>query len=359
MKKLIPMLLALCLLLGCAALAEAADEGILPAIAGENGTTYVNLFEVILDGRCDQIWLDYIATIVGAEDAQMYADMLKGSISSELYGEAAIEAFGDGTNGRAFDCFYINGVESFTVEGDTITTNLTDGTSETHTYEYLGQYNVGEGETMVYNGQEISVAFPCDVYKSTDEAGEFNYFFFRDDTMEETYHLEFRYGRDLEELQGYFVGPYAYWLSAGFDAAADAETEEKVIALFCLENMDYSAHTDAALAQLDALGLIGTWQADLSAFGEAYADIDLSFTIDENGHGLTTMNGETTADFEAYAYDSGEAGDGAGLYVAYSNIDYEAEAAPYTLTENADGQTVLTLYAEDGTISYVKADVDE
>ncbi len=77
-------------------------------------------------------------------------------------------------------------------------------------------------------------------------------------------------------------------------------------------------------------------------------------TIDENGHGVTVMNGEQTADFEAYAVDSGEKGDGAGLYVAYSNLDYEAEASPYSMTVNDDGQAVLTLTADDGTISWIK-----
>lgn len=30
-----------------------------------------------------------------------------------------------------------------------------------------------------------------------DDAGDFTYFLFRDDTMETTYHTEFRYGSDL------------------------------------------------------------------------------------------------------------------------------------------------------------------
>ena len=93
--------------------------------------------------------------------------------------------------------------------------------------------------------------------------------------------------------------------------------------------MDYSAHTDAALSQIRDLGLVETWQADLSSLGEAYATVDLRMTIDEAGHGVTLMNGTQTADFEAYA-------------------------APYTLTVNGDGQTVLTLTADDGTISWVK-----
>ncbi len=198
------------------------------------------------------------------------------------------------------------------------------------------------------------MAFPVDVYKSTDEASEFNYFLLREDTMEETYHIEFRYGRDLEELQGYLKGPYAYWLAAGIDESADEDTIRRVIALFCLENMDYSAHTEAALNQIGELGFVGSWKADLSAFGEAYASADLSMTIDENGHGVTIMNGAQTADFEAYAVDNGAKGDGEGLYVAYSNLEYEAEAAPYTITVNAEGRTVLTLTADDGTISWIR-----
>ena len=99
---------------------------------------------------------------------------------------------------------------------------------------------------------------------------------------------------------------------------------------------------------------MGSWKADLSAYGKEYASVDLSMTIDEAGHGVTFMNGAQTADFEAYAVDNGEKGDGLGLYVAYSNLEYEAEAAPYTLTVNDAGQTVLTLTADDGTISRVK-----
>ncbi len=357
MKKLLSLALALALALslgaiaGPAALAEDDDFGIFPAVAGENGTTYVNLFDVILAEDCQGLWHDYIGAVVGEDLADDSAAALQASISSDLYGEAAIEAFAQG--GMAFDCFFINGAETFTFKDNAVTVTKTDGETETHTYEYLGQYLIGEGETMEYMGMEFPVEFPCDVYRSTDEAGEFNYFFMREDTMDTTYHLEFRYGRDLEELQGYFVGPYAYWLAAGFDAEADQETLENVIALFCLENMDYSAHTEASLAQLSELGFVGTWTADLSSLGEEYANVELTMSIDENGHGETFMNGMQSADFEAYAIDNGEKGDGAGLYVAFSNLEGEAEAAPYTL-EETDGVPVLTFYADDGVISWVR-----
>ena len=326
--------------------------GVFPAVAGKNGTTYVSLFDVIVSDQWTPVWVDYVSAVIGEDMAAEMTSGLQNAITSDLYGEAAVAAFADG--GYAFDCDFINGAQSLTFKDDTVTILRTNGASETHIYEYLGQYNVGDGETMLYQGMEIPMAFPVDVYKSIDEAGEFNYFLLREDTMEETYHIEFRYGRDLEALQGYLVGPYAYWLAAGIDEAADEDTIRCVIALFCLENMDYSSHTEAALNQIDALGFVGTWKADLSAFGEEYASTELSMTIDENGHGATIMNGEQTADFEAYAVDNGVKGDGEGLYVAYSNRDYEAEAAPYTMTVNDDGQTVLTLTADDGTISWIR-----
>ena len=351
---------ALCLMAASFAFAGEAEvvseNGIFAAIAGENGTTYENFFDVTLAEENYDLWFDCCAAVVGEEAAADTVAFMQGYISSDMYGEEAQAFYAENPDATVvFDCYYINGLKLVTFLPDnTITVELEDGTSETHSYEYQGVYQVGEGETMVYMGQEISVAFPCDVYKSTDEAGEFNYFFLRDDTMEETGHIEFRYGKDLEELQGYFVGPYGYWLTAGFDVAADAQTLKSTIELFCLENMDYSSHTEAALSQLADLGFVGTWQADFSAYGEEYAGIDLTFVLDENGHGETTMDGEKTADFEAYAFDNGEKGDGAGIYVAYSNMDLEAEAAEYTLETNEEGEMILTFYAVDGEISYRK-----
>ncbi len=360
MKKFVSILLAvlLCAVSALGVIAEEQEEtasnpyGVFPAIAGENGTTYVSLFDTIVTEEWSPLWVDYIGAVIGEDAAPVMAAALQGSVTSNLHGEDAVAAFTDG--GYAFDCHFINGAQSLTFKDDTVTILKTNGTQETHTYEYLGQYSIGEGETMMYQDTEISMAFPVDVYRSTDEAGEFNYFMMREDTMDTTWHLEFRYGRDLEELQGYLVGPYAYWLAAGIDETADADTINNVIALFCLENMDYSAHTEAALAQLNELGFVGSWKADLTPFGEAYAAVDLTMTIDENGHGTSFMNGTQTADFEAYAVDSGEKGDGIGLYVAYSNTEYEAESAPYTMSVNEAGQTVLTLTADDGTISWVK-----
>lgn len=241
-KRMIALLMICCMAFSLAACGNQTDpgqqklDGIFPVIAGEKGTTYESLFGVILDEPYDDYWLEKCASIVGEEAAEASSEALKGHISRNIYGQEAIDAYAQ-SGEIGFDCWYINDAQTFTFKDDQITTTLTDGTSGTHTYEYLGVYKVGEGETMEYGGQTIDPSFACDVYKSTDDAGEFTYFFLRDDTMEETYHIEFRYGSDLKELQGYFIGNYAYWLSAGIDTEADEETIHKVIDLFITENL--------------------------------------------------------------------------------------------------------------------------
>lgn len=240
-KRFIAFLMMCCLtfsLAVCGNQANASQEldGIFPAIAGEEGTTYQSLFAVILNDQYDAYWNEKCASIVGDEAAQASAEALKSSISHDIYGQEAIDTYAE-SGDMGFDCWYINDAETFEFKGNQITTTLTDGTSSTHTYEYLGVYKVGEGETMEYGGQTIDPSFECDVYKSTDDAGEFTYFFLRDDTMEETYHIELRYGSDLKELQGYFIGSYAYWLSAGIDVTASEETIHNVIDLFVTENL--------------------------------------------------------------------------------------------------------------------------
>ena len=90
---------------------------------------------------------------------------------------------------------------------------------------------------MTYGGETFDASFPVDVYKTADDAGEFTYFLFRDDTMQTTWHIEFRYGSDLDQLLKYMEGPYAYWLSAGIDADASPETIDSVIDLFVSENL--------------------------------------------------------------------------------------------------------------------------
>ena len=330
-------------------LGGAEEQDAFSAIAGENGATYENLFSVILDEKYASLWHDYCAAVVGEEQADAFVQMLKGAISADVYGEEAAAAYA-GSSSYAFDCWFIHDAALFTFNPDySATVTLTDGSQQSYHYEPLGTAVMGADETILYQGMEISMATEGELYRSTEPAGEFSYLFFLPDTMETTYHLEFRYGSDPEALMGYMKGPYAYWLAAAIDADADAETVEKVIRLFCLENMDYSQHAEAALTQL--ADFVGTWDADLSAFGEAYENVSLYFTIDESGHGITWMNGVQTTEFEAYAY---ETEPGKGVYVAYDLTGFEPEGAAYAMQTDARGRTVLTLCAADGTISYVK-----
>ena len=61
-----------------------------------------------------------------------------------------------------------------------------------------------------------------------------------------TYHLEFRYGSNTEDLAKYNEGPYAYWLAAGFPVDADEEMIRNVITLFCEENLTEEQTENAA-----------------------------------------------------------------------------------------------------------------
>ena len=346
MKKTLALVLTLCLLLMTAAfgVAETADDAAEAAVFMDSiKGTYEALFPVITDQEYDQIWLDLCIAVLGEEAAPAVAEMLRSACSGTIYGQEAIDAFGDGSDDAQFDCLFINGVSRITFDGMTV--SGVDDKGETvfsHEYAYTGH---------------LSLAGMMDGYlfeTADEDAGEFRYFYMMSDTPATTYHLEFRYGSSTEDLAKYNEGPYAYWLAAGFPVDAGEEMIKNVITLFCLENMDYSAHTEEAVAQLTDLGFVGTWLADMTPFGEAYANVELIMTIDEKGHGITLMNGQQTADFEAYALDNGKKGDGIGIYIAFSNPENEAEDAPYIITVNEKGQTVLTLTAEDGTISWVK-----
>ena len=351
MSKLVPIALALVLLVTVTAFSNAeqsavVDESVnaaalLEAVKG----TYEPLFPVITNPKYDQLWLDPCAAILGEEAAPAMAEMLKSACNGTLYGQAAIDVFGDGSNGAQFDCLFINGVSTLTFDGAVISGADESGKQVfSHEYAYVGKLSLaGMMEGYLYETADV-------------DAGEFKYFYMMPDTPDSTYHLEFRYGSSVDDLAKYNEGPYAYWLAAGFPVNADEALTENVIDLFVLENMDYSAHMPDALDQLKAFGFVGSWKADMTPFGTEYASVDLSMTIDENGHGVTMMNGVQTADFEAFAADIGEKGDGKGLYVAFSNLEGEAESAPYAFSVSKDGQTVLTLTADDGVISWVKAE---
>lgn len=201
--------------------AEAA--ALLEAVKG----TYEALFPVITAPAYDQLWLDPCVAALGEEMGPAAAEMLKAACSGTIYGQEAIDAFGDGSNSAQFDCLFINGVTHITFDGSTISGTDENGNPVfSHAYAYAGELSLaGMMEGYLYETADA-------------DAGEFRYFYMMPDTPETTYHLEFRYGSDADALAAYSEGPYAYWLAAGFPVDADEEMIRNVITLFCEENLE-------------------------------------------------------------------------------------------------------------------------
>ena len=201
---------------------EAAAMQLLEDVKG----TYDELFAVTNVPEYDQLWIDDCAAFVGEEKAGETADMLKNACAGTIYGQEAIDVYGDGSGGAQFDCFFINGVSQFVFDGTTIS-GLDENGEELFSHEYA------------YAG-EFSIAGMMDgfLYETDDEdAGEFRYFLMMPDTPETTYHIEFRYGSDKDALAQYNEGPLAYWLAAGILADRDDQMVADVIGLFCEENL--------------------------------------------------------------------------------------------------------------------------
>ena len=122
-EKLVPFVLVLALLMSCCAFAlgEAADGAeeaakLLEDIKG----TYEPPFPVITRPEYDQIWLDPCVAAMGEEAGPGVAETLKAACSGTIYGQEAIDAYGDGSNGAQFDCLFINGVSTITFDGSRI-----------------------------------------------------------------------------------------------------------------------------------------------------------------------------------------------------------------------------------------------
>jgi len=183
---------------------------------------------VITAPEYDQIWLDSIIPVIGEEDAPAFAEMLKTVCNGDLYGQEAIDAYADGSEGMQFDCKFINGVSQITFDGNVISgVDENDEEVFSHEYAYSHEASLMEGMMDGY------------MYETADEdAGEFKYFFLLPDTPASTYHIEFRYGSDEEAITLYNEGAYAYWLAAGILTDRDEQMINNVITLFCEENMD-------------------------------------------------------------------------------------------------------------------------
>ena len=142
-------------------------------------------------------------------------------VTGTVTGEEAVEAYQDG--GMAYCCDFLQDVERFTFDGSTISGMDAEGKELfSHSYHYVGM-------------EEIRGLY---IYESDDaDSGEFTYFCMAPDTMETTWHIEFRYGSDLDALKQYDAGDYAYWLASGISVDYTEDDVKDCIELFCTENL--------------------------------------------------------------------------------------------------------------------------
>lgn len=209
----------------------AAAEKLLADVSG----TYEALFPVITSPEYDQIWLDSCAAVLGEEAAPAAAEALKAACNGTIYGQEAIDAYGDGSNGAQFDCLFINGPAQIVFDGKKIS-----GLDESGATVFSHEYSFVEPASIagMMNGY---------LYRTEDaDAGEFEYFFLLPDTPDTTFHTEFRYGSDPEAMMLYNDGPYAYWLAAGIPVDRDEQMVQNVIDLFCTENLAEMSEEAAA-----------------------------------------------------------------------------------------------------------------
>lgn len=196
--------------------AEAAEK----LLTDLNGT-YRELWPVILADDYRQTWLDDSAKLVGEENAEGAFEKMSSMVTGTVIGEDAVKKYADGN--MAYCCDFTQDVDTFTFDGSTISGKDADGSELfEHTYHYIGM-------------EDIRGLY---IYESDDaDSGEFTYFCMAPDTMATTWHIEFRYGSDLDTLKQYDAGEYAYWLASGISVDYTADDVSNCIELFCTENL--------------------------------------------------------------------------------------------------------------------------
>ncbi|MFP5528594.1 hypothetical protein ACLGL1_09050 [Peptococcus simiae] len=203
--------------------AEDGDQARAKQLLADLEGSYQELWPVILADQYQDLWLKYCKAFAGEANAQAAYEKLRGMVTAPIYGEEAVQAYQDNPEASAYHCDFTQNIETITFKGDEIS-GLDAAGQEVfkHKYHYVGK----EDQRGLY------------IYESdAPEAGEFRYFFIAPDTPEKTYHIEFRYGSDRDQLSQYDQGPYAYWLASGIAKDYDGQMVEKCIKLFCEENL--------------------------------------------------------------------------------------------------------------------------
>ena len=205
-----------------------SDDALLPRLTG----TYIELFPEFAKEDYKDYWMECIKAYV-ADDAtaEAYYTMLTETYMGKLMGQEAIEAYSENIENMKFDCSFENGVAKFDFSGDEFKGYDADGNELfSHHYAFL------QNNPVNFMGMDMGISLY--VYATEDEdAGIFKYFAFTDDTLGDTYHIEFLYGDKLEELGNYTEGSYAYWLAAGINDGYKDNQIQACIKLFVDENV--------------------------------------------------------------------------------------------------------------------------
>ena len=248
-------------------LAIPADETLLKLTG-----TYIELFPEFAKENYKDYWLECIKAYVEDDAAaEMRYTMLTATCMGTLKGQEAIDAYAADPASMRFDCFFENGVAKFVISGDVISGLDAEGNELfRHTYHFAQDLPVSN------LGQPTGTSLH--VYQTDDaDAGAFTYFAFADDTLKETYHIEFRYGEHLDDLANYSEGEYAYWLAAGINDGYKDSQIKACIKLFVDENIGGQKEQETAsvieIATAEDLAAINN---NLSGNYVLTADIDLA-----------------------------------------------------------------------------------
>lgn len=237
---------------------QPAAEG--PAVTLEDlKGTYVELFPEFEKDEYKETWLTRIQDVTGVDEeaAEMMRTTLISMMEADVYGEEASALAAEDPTYSMFDCYFINGPVEITVEGDEIFGTDQDGNEVfRHTYVYEETVKADFGaQNEMYEAVLSEEDWPTmDIYTAQDADDDFKYFAFAGDTPASTYHIEFRYGGNKEDLPKYFDGSYAYWLAAGIPADYSEELITDCINLFVDENAPqlaamFTADAEAAAAE--------------------------------------------------------------------------------------------------------------
>lgn len=218
MKKMLSVVLCLLCLFAFSAVGVAETDEFLSQVQG----TFVALFPEMAKEEYHQAWVNDLTPFVGAENAEDMTAYMLSMCMGQLYGPEAIAKYEADPDSMQFNCYFIGGVEKMTIEGNVISGVDAEG-KEVFRHSYSPMNLENENGFLFYQSDDA-------------DAGQFSYFAFSPDTMADTYHLEFRYAENTDDLQSWFEGAYAYW---NVGAIAEDYTEEQILSainLFATEN---------------------------------------------------------------------------------------------------------------------------